>query len=58
MADKKINTGSVTVICTFPNRIIKSIGWIPWLKEAMKDVIWLRYVSGRRLIAFDPEISE
>jgi hypothetical protein len=25
---------------------------------AMKDVISLRYAPGRRLIAFDPEISE
>jgi hypothetical protein len=30
------------VVYTVPNRTIKSIGWIPWLKEAMKDVVRLR----------------
>lgn len=31
---------------------------MPWLIEAMKDVIWLRKASGRCLITFDPEMSE
>ena len=31
---------------------------MPWDIEAMKDVVWLRKASGRRLTTFDPEISE
>jgi hypothetical protein len=31
---------------------------MPWLLEAMKDVVWRRYASGRCLTTFDPEISE
>ena len=31
---------------------------MPRLKKAMKDVAWRRYVSGRCLATFDPEISE
>ena len=31
---------------------------MPRLKEAMKDVAWLRYASGRCLATFDPKISE
>jgi len=31
---------------------------MPRLKKAMKDAAWRRYVSGRCLATFDPEISE
>jgi len=31
---------------------------MPWLQEAMKDVIWLRKDSGRCQITFDPDMSE
>ena len=36
----------------------KGVWWMPWLQEAMKDVIWLRKGSGRCQITFDPDISE
>ena len=31
---------------------------MPWLIHAMKDVTNLRNFSGRRFVAFDPEVSE
>jgi len=31
---------------------------MPWVEEAMKDVVWLRKASGSRLAGFDPEMSE
>ena len=31
---------------------------MPWPRTAMKDATNLRKVSGRRFVAFDPEISE
>lgn len=31
---------------------------MPWLLQAMKDVVRRRYVSGRCLTTFDPELSE
>ena len=46
------------MVFIFPNRKYKSIWWMPRLKKAMKDVAWRRYVSGRCLATFDPEISE
>ncbi len=46
------------MIFKFPNRKFKSVWWMPRLKEAMKDVAWRRYASGRCLATFDPEISE
>ncbi len=42
----------------FPDRKSKGIWWMPWLKEAKKDVVRLRKASGRCLATFDPEISE
>ena len=36
----------------------KGVWWMPWLQEAMKDVIWLRKVSVRCQITYDPEVSE
>jgi hypothetical protein len=32
--------------------------WMPWQSQAMKDVVWLRKVSGRCQATVDPEISE
>ena len=46
------------MVFIFPNRKYKSIWRMPRLKKAMKDVAWRRYVSGRCLATFDPEISE
>ena len=31
---------------------------MPWLQEAMKDVIWLRKDSVRCQITFDPDMSQ
>ena len=31
---------------------------MPWKREAMKDVVWLRKASGKCLTTFDPGISE
>ena len=38
--------------------LIKGRWWMPWVEEAMKDVVWLRKASGSRLTSFDPEMSE
>ena len=46
------------MVFIFPDRKYKSIWRMPRLKKAMKDVAWRRYVSGRCLATFDPEISE
>ena len=37
---------------------VKGARWMPWLVTAMKDVTNLRNASGRRYVAFDPEVSE
>ena len=36
----------------------KGVWWMPWLRRAMKDVEWRRYVSARCQSTFDPEMSE
>ncbi len=37
---------------------MKGARWMPRLVTAMKDVTNLRNASGRRYVAFDPEVSE
>lgn len=37
---------------------LKGARWMPRLERAMKDAISQRNAPGRRLVAFDPEVSE
>jgi len=46
------------VVYKVPCKRHKSTRWMPWPRTAMKDATNLRKVSGRRFVAFDPEISE
>ncbi len=47
-----------SVIFRSPYGRHKSARWMPWPRTAMKDATNLRKASGRRFVAFDPEISE
>ena len=46
------------VVYKVPCERHKSTRWMPWPRTAMKDATNLRKASGRRFVAFDPEISE
>ena len=46
------------VVFRSPYERHKSARWMPWPRTAKKDAINLRKASGRRFLAFDPEISE
>ena len=48
----------IKVLCRSPYERHKSTRWMPWPRTAMKDATNLRKASGRRFVAFDPEISE
>ena len=53
---KSVN--KIIVIYRSPYERHKSARWMPWPRTAMKDATNLRKASGRRFVAFDPEISE
>ena len=46
------------VVFSVPCERHKSTRWMPWPRTAKKDATNLRKASGRRFVAFDPEISE
>ena len=46
------------VVFRSPYERHKSTRWMPWPRTAKKDATNLRKASGRRFVAFDPEISE
>ena len=46
------------MLCRSPYERHKSTRWMPWPRTAMKDATNLRKASGRRFVAFDPEMSE
>jgi len=46
------------VLCRSPYERHKSARWMPWPRTAKKDATNLRKASGRRFVAFDPEMSE
>ena len=48
----------IIVVYRSPYERHKSARWMPRPRMAMKDATNLRKASGRRFVAFDPEISE